>query len=117
MDEELLSKQIGQRLRTARIDKKMSQADVAFAANLSLSHISDLELGKAKMSLITFCRVIEALQVSADEILRPNTPQGKQIYSDEFAKLLQDCTPSEIESIIKIVQEVKFNLHKKNDTD
>ena len=117
MDEELIVKQIGQRIRAARNARKMSQVDLACAADISFSHISDIENGKTKLSLLTFCRIIEALQVSADEILRPDTPQSKQIYSDEFTKLLQDCTPSEIESILNIVREVKVNLHKKNNDD
>lgn len=112
-------KQIGQRIRATRIAKGMSQADLAFETDISLPHISDIELGKKQMSLLTFCKIINVLQVSADEILRPNIPKVNQIYQSEFTELLSDCSPAEIESILNIVKEVKISLHKKptdNDT-
>ena len=43
--------QIGARIRNARIEQKMSQADLAAKANISLPHISSIELGKTKMLL------------------------------------------------------------------
>lgn len=118
MDENQELKKIGQRIRAARLANNMSQADVAYAADLSLPHISDIELGKKQMNLLTFCRVIEALRVSADSILRPDVPTVNQIYQQEFSELLKDCTPAEIESILNIVREVKASLHnRKTDND
>lgn len=120
MDEKIDStqlKDIGQRLRSARVAAGLTQSDVAFAADIRTSHISDIENGKKQLSILTFCKIIEALRVSADEILRPNTPEVNRIYQNEFAQLLQDCTPAEIESILKIVKEVKISLHKKTDND
>lgn len=108
---------IGQRIRTARLAKGMSQADLAFAADISLPHISNFELGKKQLSILTFSKIIEALGVSADEILRPNVPEVNRIYQNEFSQLLQDCTPAEIESILHIVREVKTSLHKNSNDD
>lgn len=105
--------QIGQRIREARLAKKMSQADLSFESNISLPHISDIELGKKKMNILTFCKIIEVLQVSADEILRPNVPEVNRIYQTEFSDLLSDCTATEVESILKIVREIKTSLHTK----
>ncbi len=34
-----------------------------------------------------------------------------QIDKLEFAEVLEDCTPTEIESILKIVKEVKKSMH------
>ena len=88
MDENTIEYKVGQRIRAARLARKMSQADLAFEAHVSLPHISDIELGKKEMLLTTFCRIIEALQVSADEILRPDVPEVNRIYQKEFAELL-----------------------------
>lgn len=106
---------IGARIREVRIEKKMSQADLAEKAHMSLPHISEIELGKTRMLLSTFVQITEALQVSADSLLRPNTPESKNIYTSEFASLLSDCTPAEIDSILKIVKEVKASMHSKKD--
>ncbi len=107
MDNSVIKIKIGQRIRETRQARKMSQADLAFDANISLPHISDIELGKKEMSITTFIRIIEALQVSADEILRSDIPSVNKIYQKEFADLLGDCSANETESIIKIVKELK----------
>jgi hypothetical protein len=65
------------------------------------------------MQLETFVKVAEALQVSADYLLRPDVPEVKAIYQGEFAELLEDCSASEMETILKIVREVKASMHKK----
>ncbi len=117
MNDDLELKKIGQRLRDARVKKKLSQADVAFDAGINVSHISDIENGKKAMSVLTFSKIISCLKVSADEILRPDVPTVNSIYQKELANLLSDCTPAEMEAILKIAQEVKASLHSKKDDD
>lgn len=103
--------EVGKRIREIRVKKNMSQADLAEQANISLSQISDIETGKSSMRLTTFIGIVEALQVSADVLLRTDIPEVNNIYKSEFAELLEDCTPSEIDSILKIVKEIKRSMH------
>ena len=103
--------EIGKRIREFRVKKNMSQAALADKANVSLSQISDIERGKTSMRLTTFIGIVEALQVSADVLLRPDIPEVNTLYKSEFAEVLADCTPSEIDSILKIVKEVKRSMH------
>ena len=104
-------KKIGARIREIRLQKHMSQANLADKANIHLSHISDIENGKSTLLLPTFIRITEALQVSADVLLRSDIPEVNKLYKSEFAEVLEDCTPSEIDSIIKIVKEIKRSMH------
>ena len=104
-------KRIGSRIREIRLQKRMSQAKLAEKANISLSHVSDIETGKSTLMLPTFIRITEALQVSADVLLRSNIPEVNNLYKSEFATELEDCTPDEIDSILKVVKEVKRSLH------
>lgn len=106
---------IGSRIREVRVKKGMSQAELAAKANISLPHISDLELGKSRMMLASFVRITEALQASADSLLRPDIPEMKNLSQSEFADILDDCTPAKIDSILKIVKELKTTMHKKNE--
>lgn len=104
-------KKIGSRIRDVRLEKKMSQADLAEKAGLSLPLISEVELAKTRMRLETFILIVEALQVSADSILRLDTPEVNGIYQNEFAELLSDCTPAEIDVLMKLVKEMKTTMH------
>jgi len=107
-------KAIGQRIRTARIDNGMSQEDLAYEAGIAVSNISDIELGKKDIRLSSFVHIIEALKISADEILRANVPEVNAIYQKEFAALLADCSTTEMETIINLVKNVKTSLRSGN---
>ena len=110
-------KLVGSRIKAVRISRGMSQADLAVEASVSQPLISNIERGKTGMQLETFVKVAEALQVSADYLLRPDVPEVKAIYQGEFAELLEDCSASEMETILKIVREVKASMHKKQNND
>ena len=103
---------IGQRIRLARQAQKMSQSDLAERANVSLSLISDIELGKNSIRLNTFIKLIEALQVSADSILRPDVNGKDGIYYDDFCSLLGDCTQRERDTILDIAKSIKDAIRK-----
>ena len=75
-------KQIGQRIREVRTKRGMSQQDLATGADISLPHISEIELGKTQMRVSTLIRIAEALQISTDVLLRPNIPQVNSIVDD-----------------------------------
>lgn len=110
-------KEIGQRIRETRLSKGMTQNDLAFAAHISTSNVSDIELGKSRIWLTTFVKIVEALQVSSDSLLRTDVPEVNELYQKEYAELLADCTPTEMESIMKIVRQVKSTLHQPKNND
>jgi len=117
MDDKTALKEIGKRIREIRLSKGMTQNDLAFTAHISPSNVSDIELGKSNIWLTTFAKIVEALQVSADLILRSDIPEVNSIYKREFSELLDDCSPTEIESIMQIVSQIKTTLHKPKDNE
>ena len=102
-------KEIGLRIAQARKKKSMSQADLAEKAQVSISHISDIENE-------IFIRITEALNVSADWLLRASNNEVKQIQRNEFDELLSDCTAAERKSLLRIMQDVKEALFKYKDS-
>lgn len=110
-------KAIGARIRDVRMERNISQAKLAEKAFISVPHMSEVENGKTKLRLSTFVYITEALQVSADVLLRPDIPEVNGIYQGEFKDLLADCTPAEIDSILKIVSELKKSMRIKKDRD
>ena len=108
-------KAIGARIREVRLKKKMSQQELGVAANISLPHISEIELGKSQMRLATFIRIAEALQVSTDYLIRPDVPEVNAIYQSEFEDMIADCSPTEIDSIFRIIRELKSTMRANKD--
>lgn len=115
MSEEL--KEIGSRIASARKSKSLSQADLADMAKISVSHMSDIENGKKQIGIEIFIRIINALNISADWLLRTTNDNVKQIQQKEFQNILSDCTSSEAESLLKIMADVKSALRKYNNSD
>ena len=72
--------QLGSRLKEARKRQRLTQAELAQKSGIAPSNISELEHGKTHIQLLTFIKIIEGLQVSADEIIRADTPVVHELY-------------------------------------
>lgn len=103
-------KEIGSLIRQARKEKNLSQSDLADLIQISISHMSDIENGKKKIGIDIFMKITEALDVSADWLLRTNTSNVKSIQNHEALDVLTDCTTQETEVILKLMKEIKSAL-------
>lgn len=111
---EIKLKEMGARVREARRNLKLSQVDLAEKAQLHPTYISQIENGKANLSIDVFIRLTEALQVSADWLLRSNVPSVNKLETNEIVSLLNDCTVSEKKAILKMIKELKIALRNSN---
>ena len=57
---------IGQRIKQIRADKKLTQEYVANYANVNVSHISNIETNKVKVSLTLLVSIANALDTTVD---------------------------------------------------
>ena len=85
MDE--LLQEIGDRVRQARLAKHMSQLDLAEAIGMSVSFISNIEVGKQSMNIRALLAISDVLGVSPNWILR--NPSDIDVTIDEIAKELE----------------------------
>jgi DNA-binding XRE family transcriptional regulator len=53
----------GERLRSLRLSKDLSQEKLAELADLDRTYISSVELGKRNISIVNICRLASALQI------------------------------------------------------
>ncbi|MDP6607414.1 MAG: helix-turn-helix transcriptional regulator [Dehalococcoidia bacterium] len=60
---------VGHRLREWRLRRELSQVEVARVAGITQASLSNYETGKRDMSLLTFLGVVNALDVSAGDLL------------------------------------------------
>lgn len=83
---------IGRRIKTARIQQGLSQADLGALVNCSNNHISHVETGQTKVSLSMLLKLAHALNKSIDYFLM-DTPYAKcdSLIDDEISKKLHQC--------------------------
>ena len=62
-------KAVGQRIKSAREAKNLTQEELAALVNLSPTHVSVIERGLKVTKLDTFVAIANVLEVSADELL------------------------------------------------
>jgi len=65
-----ISTKLGQNLKKIRIQKKMSQGDIARTLGVDRGYISNIENGKKNPTLATIDKLAKALGVTADELLK-----------------------------------------------
>ena len=80
----------GEKIRNARIAKKMSQADLARNAGISLRTVQNYELGtRMPKKRDTYAKLAEALGISEDILIDENTSfvlRASEQYGDKGAK-------------------------------
>ena len=107
MDTEL--QQIGARIRQARLSRHLTQQQLAEAADISISFLSNIENGRQSMNLRALIAISDALDVSADSLIR-ETPRTVSHIAEEIERELSSCTPKEREAILQIVQLMKSSI-------
>lgn len=104
--------ELGMRIRQTRIEKNMSQMELAEVCGLSVPYVSDIERGKKCFSVDIFLRIAQALHISTDWLLQLDIPQTRYEYSAEAAALLSDCSPDERAVLLKLLQSNKETLRR-----
>ena len=86
MQPEINYTMVGQRIRTARLQKKLSQADLGSLVGCSNNHISHIETAQTKVSLSMLTKLALALDQDLDYFLR--------LIDEEIAEKLSRCNTS-----------------------
>ena len=103
---------IGRRIRAVRMEKGMTQAQLAEAAGVGVTHISHVETGNGIPSLQTFLDIVNALNCSADELLCIEVGQARPIYETWLNDQLADCSQQELKLIADMVVALKTSLRR-----
>ena len=101
---------LGKRIRETRRSKKLTQEALAEKAEISVVYVSELERNLKTPSIDVFVKIAEALDVSADYLLRDELPTGKEYVYDDLTKKLEGLTPKQRKTVIDIVDAYLNNL-------
>lgn len=108
--------ELGTRIRQVRTARNMSQLELAEICGISVPYVSDVERGKKCFSVDILLRIAQALQVSADWLLRLDIPQTDYAYHAEAAELLADCSQEEAALLLDLMGSMKQILRKRRNT-
>ena len=101
---------LGKKLREARLRKGYTQEVLAEKAEIGAMYLGEIERGGKMPSLNIFIKLVEALDISADYILRDELPSGKAFLFDEMTNKLKDLTPKQRKTAIDILDAYLKNL-------
>lgn len=96
---------IGTRIRDARKAAGMTQEQLAEAADLATSYVSQLECGIKCARLDTLVRIANELDVHLVQLL-----VSRQSDTDALLALACDCTDTERQIILDVIQTLKRSL-------
>ena len=79
-----LLKAVGKVVQKKRQSRGMSQEELARRAHLHRTYVSDVERGSRSVSLITLCKLAEALDTSASTMVLTAESNCREESSEEF---------------------------------
>ena len=84
---------IGERIRTSRKQRKLTQENLAECCNLTVEYISKIENGKAKPTIDTLGMICEAIDCDMGFLFSGVSIDSKHYKLDEICRLFQNCKP------------------------
>jgi transcriptional regulator with XRE-family HTH domain len=103
-------KMIGTRIKESRLQKQMSQADLAEQIVMSVTYISHIETAKKQASLESLVRISNVLGITVDHLLNGNQTNDPAEYRTELVQLIEGCTSYEKRIIFEIAVAAKKSL-------
>ena len=96
-------KAVGQRIKSAREAKNLTQEELAALVNLSPTHVSVIERGLKVTKLDTFVAIANALDVSADTLLIDVVAHSVTGVTNELTGKIEKLPIKEQKKIIKVI--------------
>ena len=103
-------KELGQRIKSARLAAGLTQEQLAERINLSSGHIAHVERGTTKVSLSALVSIANALNTTPDKLLMDNNYNATPHLLAEAQELFADCDPDEIYIILQVAAAIKKSI-------
>lgn len=110
---EINYKEIGQRIRKARLAAKVTQERLAEQVGVGTTHISHIETGNSVPSLKLLVDILNALGMSADAVLCDQLDHAGASFPAMIAEELEDCTEEEVRIFSDMLRAMKASLRRR----
>lgn len=88
MDQGQLLKFLGEKIRSTRKARKLSQESLAELSGLHPTYVSDIELGKVNASIFTYYSLSAALDLRLSELVNYHTETIDSSFENELAEIM-----------------------------
>ena len=109
-------RQFGIVLKNARMDKKLTQAELAEILDISLPYLKDLERFRNNPSYDVFEKVIRYFNLSADTVIYPNENLTNTTYQ-QIKRLLTRCDEGQLRVILATTEALLSESEKPSDSE
>ena len=100
----------GTRLRAFRKEKGLTIEQLAERVGLSPNYLGDIERGKKLPSMATFIRLVNELDISADELLKDQVKRADYLVDAEVSSKLNQMSPRQRTAVLKILDSILETL-------
>ena len=102
--QELDFKFIGQRIKEVRCEKHLTQEYLAKVTNVNVSHISNIETSKVRVSLTLLVGICNALDVTLDYLLENEYHSPTSTLEKELANIMKNLPKEKQETLLRIAK-------------
>jgi len=95
---------IGQRIKQVRCDKHLTQEYIANVTGVNVSHISNIETNKVKVSLTLLLGICNALDVTVDYLLENEYHNPSSVIEKELFNTIKDMPREKQEALLRIAK-------------
>lgn len=95
---------IGRRIKEVRTDKKLTQEYLANVTNVNVSHISNIETNKVKVSLTLLVNICNALDTTIDSILGNEYHNPTSIIEKELMNTIKNMDNEKKKQLLRIAK-------------
>lgn len=96
-------RKLGLRIKETRIDRNLTQENIADYVSCNVSHISNIENNHTKVSLNVLLGIANALNTSIDFLLSDQYINSSLALDNEILRVLKDCDDEKKKKILKMI--------------
>jgi len=95
---------IGKRIKEVRCEKHLTQEFLANVTGVNVSHISNIETNKVKVSLTLLVAICNALGVTLDYLLENEYSTPTSVIEKELFNTIKDMDNTKLETLLRIAK-------------
>lgn len=95
---------IGQKIKEVRTSKKLTQEYIANVTNVNVSHISNIETNKVKVSLTLLVQICNALDTTVDYILENEYHNPVTATEKELFNTIKGLDKEKLDTLLRIAK-------------